>query len=429
MRKIVSFSLILAAALTLLASCSQPLASGRDGFLSPSVIFDEFDKAKADFLSVAVAPSYDAELSGQIEWKASETDQTDVSLPDAALTGSYRKESGAFIAAVETYSGKLGIYNGDIGLIVNSTLMDGHKYFKDLYSQYLNVFCGHAEDGDFKTLADNIRVSDVDEEVSRITLTLPKERAAEAVRDTVSKFKSDLFSYDYVCSLFSLFAEAYGTEQNGRQLLENTLLSSLSSAADNISGDLVWTRYVKNGRTVSERLTVPVGENTYDIFYTCTVYDKETEFQFVITENSDAKICDLYALFRRGDISNTYRIQANIGRSDYGAAFIGEVKKAYKSGSADMKIYRSGDRSKYRGSMRLYLSYDATRGLKYTGEGNITVNEKSKDFTLSLVFTQSADTAPPEKPAVTGNMTEFYETLSREIKNTFPDVREYFTGE
>ncbi len=427
MKKAIILLILLSVALTA-SACTEQLSSGKEGFLSPSVIFDGFDKARDDFLSVAVAPQSDSTLSGKIEWEPP-AEAADTVYPNAEITGSYVKEGGVFAASVMTTSGMLDVYKDGSGLIIDKTDMNVRTSLPEIFSKYLDLFCKKTEDGDYVTLPDNIRVSDVDEEVARITLTLPKDRAAEAIRAVADGFGSDAVSYNYVEALVSLFAETYGTAKNGRQLLESVILSSLYKAADEISGDLVWVRYVKNGKTVSERLTVPTDADNYDIYYTCTAYDKETEIKFFIMENTTTALCNLYALFRRGDLSDTYRIQADLGGTDYILTLTGEVKKAYKSGSADIKLYFSGEKSENQGSMRLCLSYDATRGLKYAGEGGVALNGRSNGFTVSFGFTPAANVTPPEKPPVMVYATEFYSTLKSKVGTSFPDVIEFLTGE
>ncbi len=411
------------------AACSEPLAEGRDGFLSPSVIFEEFEKAKDDFLSVAVAPASDSELSGRIEWTVSDEDAENTVYPNAEITGAYLSDGGILGASVMTFAGGLDIYKDKDGLILNKTGMNSGASLSGIISKYIALFCSHTEESDYKTLADNIRVSDADEEVSRITLTLPKERAAETIRSVADAFRSDVGSYDFMHALLSLFSDTYGTEQNGRQLLEDVILSSLYKAADGADGDLVWVRYVKDGKTVSENLTVPTGGSVFDICCTCTVYDKETEIKFFINKDTENRLCDLYALFRRGDLSDTYRIQAGIGGSDYVAAVTGEVRSAYKSGSAEIGVFRSGAKAKDKGGTELYLSYDANKGLKYSGNGSMTVNGKTERFTVSFGFSRAENVTPPEKPPVTENAAEFFSTLMDTVGDSFPDVKNFLTGE
>ena len=403
------------------ASCTSPLPYGRSGFSAVPSAFDVLDLLEKDLNTLINYPSYDAELSGSLEWANLGEEFTGV-YPDAQISGVYSSGSSSLSASVVTAKGRLDVTAGGgtavfNGLDAKSSLVR----IRAVYEKYIRFICDNTEDGDYKTLSDNIRVTDADAEVSRITLTLSPGKFAALITKMTDAFRADKNSYGCVCGILSLYADLHEMDKSGAELLEEAL-GYINETAAKADGDIKWTRSVKDGKAYSERADIPVNNETVSFYYSCPVAEREAELKFNF--ESPVMNAELYCLYRKSDISDTFNVQFTAG--DQVTVFDVEANAARKSGSGSIRIAAQNDKGSYTATgAKITVSYSSVRDLTYSGAGYIVHGGVKRDFSYSLGYSHASTEAVQQEAQE--NAKNVFDIYSR-IKTAFPDIRNYTKG-
>ncbi len=403
------------------ASCSSPLPSGRAGFSAVSSAFDILDLLCKDLKTLVNYPSYDAELSGSLEWANLGEEFTGV-YPDVRISGSYSSGSSSLSASAVTPESRLDITSGGGAAIFNG--LDAKSSLvrvRAVYEKYIRFIADNTEDGDYKTVADNIRVTDEDAEVSRITLTLSPEKYADLITKTVNAFCADKDSYDCISGALSVYADLHKMDKSGAELLEEAL-GYIKETALNADGNVKWTRCVRDGKAYSERADIPVNGETVSFYYSCPVAEREAELKFNF--ESPVMNAELYCLYRKSDISDTFNVQFTSG--DQVTVFDVEVRVAHKSGSGSIRVAAQNEKGAYTATgAKITVYYNGVKDLTYSGDGYVMHGDIKREFSYSLGYSHiSAKSDKQDTEVYAKNVFDIY----TRIKTAFPDIQNYTKG-
>ena len=395
MRKITVFVIIISILITALCACSGKPSSSKDGFYSPSVIAELFCAYPDSVMKNIIKPSSGSYAESLAEYTYMTEDG-----PQTAHTpvSSYLRSDGAISVTVGEHSTVFGD-----GLAVDGydlTDITDKKTIQKVFDIFIKAFCRNTENGDFETAPDSIRASDEDVEVSRVTLKLEKERYVPAFEAALDAVRSDGEAKSLITDILGLYGFLHNREENAQELFDD-VFSALSDAVKNSDGQLVWQRYVKDGKTVAARLKF--GDNVIRYIFAETSSYTELEMS---AEIGGAGITLGYEARRTG-MSDTYNIRISNGTEI--TYFDGTAESAYKSGNINFELRATKNANVVNG-LKTDMSFNGEKTLTYKGNGSIVRNGDKKTFDFELTFdgTKNAGT----EPAHNGDI-DCYQALTR----------------
>lgn len=396
MKKITVFVIISAICLSALCSCSDKTVPVKEEFSSPTVISGLFCAYFESVEKNIMKPSCDACAEDAAEYTYMTEDGAQTA--HAKLTSAYRFSDNAWSVNVK-----------DHGFTVSNGLSaDGYKVrsvtdknrIQKAVDVFVKAFVQSTKDTDYETAPDSIRASEDDVEVTRITLRLDKERYAAAFDFALNALKNNAEAREYLTDLLGFYGDLHNREESAEELFEN-LINTFSDAVKNSDGQLVWQRYVYNGKIAAERLKF--GDSV--IRYICAQASSYTELD--LSAKVGEKEITLSYEARRTGMSDTYNIRVSNG--DEITYFDGKAESAYKSGNIGFELRATKSANVINGAY-LSMSYNGEKQLTYKGSGNFTVNGDKKTFSFELVYGAAENVAV--NPGNNGE-TSLYETMKR----------------
>lgn len=378
-KKLAAAAVIISLCAALLCSCSEKKPEGKEAFTSPSVISGLFEAYNASVRNNILIPSKDAHAESLAEY----TYMTDDGEQTAhmSLAADIRAQDGAISVA----AGEKEFVYGGVPALDGYTVrrLTDKKSIQKAADVFIKTFCRGTDGGDYDTAPDSIRAAEDDVEVDRVTLRLDKDKYITAFDAALTALKND---GEYLKDVLGTYALLHNREETAEQLLEK-VLNAISDAAKNSEGQLVWQRYIKDGRAVAARLKF--GDNV--IRYICAEAASYTELEF--SARIGEKELTLAYEARRTGMSDTYNIRIKNG--DEITYFDGTAESAYKSGNVGFELRATKNANVING-LKLDISFDGQKKTTYKGTGSIVKNGDKKTFSFELVFSDTETAAIPE---------------------------------
>ena len=383
MKKYICIVLTAVLCLTAFVSCSADTAEGQEGFLTVSVIPELFCAYGESVLKNIYKPSADAEANAEARYSYESEDGpvTDV-MPVKAV---FDKDTGAF--SVD--------FDGHTAVLDSAPVSDG-KLIRDItkkdriqriFDVFIKAFCKETKDSDYETAPDSIRASDDDVEVSRITLKLDKSRYAPYFRAAAEALKADAECMQTISDIAEFYAYMHGYVYDGGDAAK--VLDGIVASLEADGEQLVWQRYIRNGKTVAARLKA--GDNL--IRYLCAETDAYTELDLEACLAGNTVKLSYTA--RRTGMSDTYNVR--LAEGDRITYFDGTAESAYKSGNIKFDL-RATKNEKTVNGFTLQINFNAVSAPVYKCSGSAVRNGGKTTYECELGFekTDGVEIQPPE---------------------------------
>lgn len=359
---------------TLLCSCSEKTASLKEKFYSQTVLSGLFCAYYESVENNALKPSSDSYAEDDIEYSYMTPDG--IQTAHTPLSVSYRAIDGAFDISLKdrnyTFANGLSAEGYDV-----SNLTD-KKAVQKVFDVFIKAFLQNTDNNDFITAPDSIRAAEEDVEVERITLKLDKDRYKKAFADALSALKNDVESKKYLTDLLGFYGSLHNREESAENILD-ALVNEFTDSVGKSDGQLVWQRYLKDGKAAAARLKF--GDNV--IRYICAEAETYTELDCSVSIGN-INITAAYELRKTG-MSDSYNVR--ISNGDEITYFDGKAESAYKSGNIGFELKATKNAAVING-LDLDLSFNGEKKLTYKGSGNITKKGEKKTFSFELVFNE-----------------------------------------
>ena len=399
MKKITVFIILTAMCLGSLCACSEKKPEGKDAFSSPTVI-SELLCAYAESVSKnALKPSVSSTAEDDAEYTYMTEDGAQTA--HTKLTSSYNAATGAWSVSAKDHT---AVFSN--GLSVNGQTVRSiadKKALQKAVDVFIKAFAEATDDSDYETAPDSIRAAEDDVETDRVTLKLERDKYLPAFSKALTAVKNDAEAKRYITDVLGFYGLLHDREESADQLFDK-VMESLENAVKDSTGQLVWQRYIYNGKAVAARLKFT--DNV--IRYICAQTESYTELEFSATVGGK-EITAAYEARRTG-MSDTYNIR--ISNGDEITYFDGTAESAYKSGNIGFEL-RATKNAKVVNGCKLDLSFNGEKKLTYKGSGNFTVKGDKKTFSFELVFN---DTENVEIPPAQSGETGLYEATERIFK-------------
>lgn len=389
MKKITVFIILAAVCIGMLCACSEKKPEDKDAFSSPAVITELFDNYGKSVLNNLLKPSSSSSAEDDAEY----TYMTDDGLQTAhtKLTSSYDAVTGAFSVSAKDHG---AVFSGGLtadGYGVRS--ITDEKTLQKTLDIFIGAFMQQTDEKDYETAPDSIRAAENDVEADRVTLKLEKDRYLQAFNKAITAVKNDAAAKQYITDVLGFYGLLHNREESAKELFDS-VMTELEKAVGDSTGQLVWQRYIYNGKTVAARLKF--GDNV--IRYICAEAESYTELDFSATVGGK-EITAAYEARRTG-MSDTYNIRLSNG--DEITYFDGTAESAYKSGNIGFELRATKNANVVNG-FKLDISYSTEKKPTYKGSGNFTVKGDKKTFSFELVFSEAENVnITPVQNAVTG---------------------------
>lgn len=378
MKKITAILTLLIICLPLICACSGKELPANESFTAQSAVSELASMFEKSVEKNLLLPSDNASASSLLEYtyRADDGEQTAHKTLDASFDQTSKTLEIKIGNDVFT-KGESFAANG--ATLRSVTDKDDIQYTLDTFIKGFCTVCGAS---DFSTAPDSIRASDTDVEVTRITLKLDRDRYEKAFSQAVNAVKNSDRITGYLKDVLGLYGLLHGREESAGELLNN-VLAAVKTAAQ--SGDeLVWQRYLYNGKVCAARLKF--GDNL--IRYICAETEDYTELELEVRLNGR----ELSASFqsRRTGMSDTYNVRIdNGGEITY---FDGTAESAYKSGKIIFDL-RATKNSETVNGLKIELDFNGVSKLKYGGDGYAVIKGEKTSFSYDMTF--EAVSTPP----------------------------------
>lgn len=383
MKKITVFVIIISMLLIALCACSGKSSSAKDAFYSPSVVSGLFSAYPESVMNNILKPSAGSYADTLAEYTYMTEDGPQTAHTAVSAYGTSDKKIGVNVSDHSLLFGDGIVYNG-----YNVRSATDKKTIQKALDVFIKAFCRNTENGDFETAPDSIRASDEDVEVQRVTLKLEKDRYEQAFEAALEAVRSDGEVRGYITDILGFYGFLHDREESAEELFDK-VFSTLSDAVKNSEGQLIWQRYLKDGKAVAARLKF--GDNL--IRYIFAETSSYTELDLSADINGSGITLGYEA--RRTGMSDTYNIR--ISNGDEITYFDGTAESAYKSGNVDFELRATKNANVVNG-FKLEMSFNGEKKLTYKGNGNIvrSTDKKTFDFELTFDGTENAGTEPAQ---------------------------------
>ncbi len=381
MKKALSCLLVLSVFIPLLCACSGKEAPVTERFASKSVISGLLSAYLTSVEKNLLLPESDANAVSDAEYtyKTEDGDQ----IAHTALNAAYKAETKALSLRIGDHIFTSGGSLTADGAAVRS--ITGGADIQSVFDVFIKAFCSGTEHGDYAEAPDSIRASDTDVEVTRITLRLSEGRYERALEKAVDAVLENRETKRYLTDLCGFYGFLHNKEEDAETLLNNAAEEFRTSAK--AGGELIWQRYLFNGKTVAAR--IKYGDNL--IRYLCAETNDYTELDFEARINGKETAASY--LSRRTGMSDSYNIR--IARGDEITYFDGLAESAYRSGKIKFELRASKNAETVNG-LQTELDFNGVTKLRYSGGGSVVRNGNKKTFTFDFAFSTASDLAAPE---------------------------------
>lgn len=396
MKKITVFIVLCAICLSAFCACSEKKPEGKEAFSSPTVVAELFEAYEKSVSNHIMKPSSSAYAEDDVEYTYMTDDGSQTA--HTKLKSYFIMPDGKWGASVKGHDFTILSGLSADGCSVRS--ITDKKAMQNAISVFINAFVQSTEESDYETAPDSIRAAEDDVEVQRITLKLDPDKYEKAFEKALSAVGNDIAAKEYITDVLGFYGLLHNREESAGQMFENCL-NGLSDAVKNSGGQLVWQRYLYNGKVVAARLKF--GDNV--IRYICAEASSYTELDF--SAKIGGKDISLAYEARRTGMSDTYNIRLSSGGEI--TYFDGTAESAYKSGNIGFELRATQNSSVVNGA-DLQISYNGEKQLTYKGSGNYTVKGDKKTFSFELVYydAENVSTAPLQNDDVS-----LYEALKK----------------
>lgn len=396
MKKITVFIILAAICIGSFCACSEKKPKGKDAFTSQTVISELFCAYAESVSSNLFKPSYSALAEDDAEY----TYMTEDGLQTAhtKLTSSYNSADGSWSVSAKEHGAVFSDGLSADGCSVRS-ITDKNTIQKTA-DVFVKAFVQSTDDNDYETAPDSIRAAEDDVEADRVTLKLERDRYLPAFNKAIAAVKNDAAAKRYLTDLLGFYGLLHDREESAEELFD-AVINGFEEAVNNSTGQLVWQRYIYNGKVVAARLKF--GDNV--IRYICAETKNYTELD--LSAKTGGKEITISYEARRTGMSDTYNIRLSNG--DEITYFDGTAESAYKSGNTGFELRATKNGSVVNG-FKLDISFNGEKKPTYKGSGNYTVKGDKKTFSFELVFNTAENVTVT--PAQNGDIS-LYEAVKK----------------
>ena len=375
MKKITVFIILAAMCVCSLCACSEKKPQVKDAFASQTVISELFCAYFESVSKNILKPSSSANAEDDAEY----TYLTEDGLQTAhtKLTSFYDAVSGAWSVSAKDRTAVFSEGLSADGQSVRS--VTDKKKIQKIFDVFIKAFTQSAVESDYDTAPDSIRAAEDDVEADRVTLKLERGEYLPAFNKAIAAVKNDAESKRYLTDLLGFYGLLHDREENAEELFEKAV-GNIENAVNNSTGQLIWQRYIYNGKVVAARLKF--GDNV--VRYICAEAESYTELDF--SAKIGEKEITLAYEARRTGMSDTYNIRLSNG--DEITYFDGTAESAYKSGNIGFELRATKNANVVNGC-KLDLSFNIEKKPTYKGGGSFTVKGDKKTFSFELVFNEA----------------------------------------